>query len=93
MECYQKSSITAFWNKFSDDDGNRMSFTAISQALWDEREAEATMLADKACKAYSKERFEALFSYTKSGKKRLMTKDSSIAKTYKNYLVKVLKNS
>jgi hypothetical protein len=88
MDEYQGSSPTDFWNKFTDEKGKRMSFTAISQVLRDDREAAAIALAEKARKAFSRERFDELFSYTKGGRKYIKTKDVDIAKTYEKLLAK-----
>jgi hypothetical protein len=86
MDRYRKSSPASFWEDFTDENGKRMSFTAISQALRNEREADVAALAEQARSMYSKERFAQLFSYSKGGERRVKTKDAEIAKTYQKLL-------
>lgn len=88
MDVYEKTTKVEFWHKFTDEEGKRMSFTTISQVLRDKREVGAKAMAGQARNAYSKDRFNELFSYTKSGKKRVKTKDGDIAKTYQQLLAK-----
>lgn len=59
-----------------------MSITTIDQVLRDDRERTTAALAQEARNRYSQDRFNALFSYVKSGKKKVKTKDGEIAKTY-----------
>jgi hypothetical protein len=82
MDYYEQRSATEFWAKFTDENGERMSFTAISQVLRNEREEKEKELANEARQVYSHERFQELFSYRKSGRKFVKTKDAEIAKTY-----------
>ncbi len=88
MDVYQKMTPAEFWHRFTDEEGRRMTFTAISQVLRDEREADAVTMARRARCAYREDRFNKLFSYTKSGQKRIKTKDVDIAKTYRMLLEK-----
>ena len=82
MQAYQSMSEVEFWSRFTDSNGNRMSITTIDQVLRDDRETTTAALAQEARNRYSLQRFNELFSYIKSGKKRVKSKDAEIAKTY-----------
>ena len=66
-----------------------MSFTEISAALRTRRDSRATQLASEARKRFGNgTQFAELFSYKKSGRTIVQTKDVAIAKTYEKLLAK-----
>ncbi|KAJ7585013.1 hypothetical protein C8J56DRAFT_140700 [Mycena floridula] len=80
MESYTSMSSQSFWARFSVD-GKRMSFTAISTALRDEREEECQRIAACARLEYG-DQFAEMFKYRKGSQTLVMTKDSAVAKRY-----------
>ncbi|KDR69977.1 hypothetical protein GALMADRAFT_271748 [Galerina marginata CBS 339.88] len=78
---WRQSSENEFWDEFSDDSGQRLSYTAIVQRLAEQRKVRDKKLADCAREEYG-ERFELEFTFRKSGKPRVMETDQKIAEKY-----------
>ena len=70
-----------FWKEFSDDNGNRMSYTGVIKTLKANR-----VKLDEDIAAFAKEeygsQFKEIFVYRKNGTLHVKTKPSEIAKQY-----------
>lgn len=83
---WNRGTADEFWADFTDSSGKRMEYTAIKNALIEERKRDDETTAAKARTEYGS-LFEEKFSYRKSGQQHVLTKAADIAKRYR-----VLKN-
>ena len=70
-----------FWKEFSDDSGNRMSYTGVVKTLKANRVKLDEEIAACAKKEYGSQ-FREIFVYRKNGALHVKTKPSEIAKQY-----------
>ena len=84
------STPSEFWRHFTAENGQHMTFTAISQALCAEWDDNSKKLAAEVHRVFPPPWFDEVFSYVKSGQKQVIQKNVDIAKVY---LLKVLQNS
>ncbi|KAK0457948.1 uncharacterized protein EV420DRAFT_1270884 [Desarmillaria tabescens] len=83
MERYQALGPEAFWTRYSNARGQRLSYSRISKHLRDERKANDENLVKRLRQEYGN-RFEAEFGYYDKNKKWVpMTSDSKIARRYR----------
>jgi hypothetical protein len=82
IECWRQSTEEHFWLKFSDSDGNRLSYTAIVKQLADLRLAEDEKIAAMAKEQYGDE-FSSIFTYKKGGRTYVKRKSAHIARQYR----------
>ena len=71
-----------FWKEFSDDSGNRMSYTGVVKTLKANRVKLDEEIAACAKKEYGSQ-FREIFVYRKNGALHVKTKPSEIAKQYR----------
>jgi hypothetical protein len=79
---WRQGSEADFWKVFSDDNGNRMTYTAIVKALKSDRVKSDEDTAAIAKREYGSE-FGEVFVYRKNGAVHVKTKPSDIAKQYR----------
>jgi hypothetical protein len=82
VERWRKGTPEEFWQEFSHDNGRRMTFTAISRHLRQQRISEDNATAERAKAEYGPSFFEH-FNYTHKNQAMEMTDATSIAKRYR----------
>ncbi|KAK0463171.1 uncharacterized protein EV420DRAFT_1639279 [Desarmillaria tabescens] len=83
MERYQSLTQDAFWEKYTDPQGQRMSYTRIINSLRNERKDNNAQLVKEAKGKYGDDQFSKEFAYQKGKKKRItMRRESDIAQMY-----------
>ena len=78
VEYWWQSTEEDFWLKFSDSDGNWLSYTAIVKQLADLQLAEDEKIAAIAKEKYG-DAFASIFTYKKHGKTYVKSKSAHIA--------------
>ncbi|KAK0215564.1 hypothetical protein IW262DRAFT_1484702 [Armillaria fumosa] len=82
-QAYQASCTPeAFWDTFSDSDGQRLKFSLITNILKEKCQKEDNDIVTEAKRVFDKE-FANQFGYEKEGRWVGMTRHSDIAKTYR----------
>jgi len=82
VTCWRLGSEADFWKEFSDDNGNRMTYTGVVKTLKANRVKLDENIAAIAKKEYGSQ-FGDIFMYKKNGALHIKTKPSEIAKQYR----------
>jgi hypothetical protein len=82
VERWRKGTPEEFWQEFSHDNGSKMTFTAISQHLRQQRILEDKATAEQVKAEYGL-RFSEHFNYHYKNRVMEMTDAASIAKRYR----------
>ncbi|KAI9456701.1 hypothetical protein BJY52DRAFT_1120951 [Lactarius psammicola] len=80
---WQELTETGFWQKFTASNGQPMSYTAICEALKEERMAADERLAKQAKDKYG-DNFSATFEYRRGSEHIVRNKSSAIARHYRS---------
>jgi hypothetical protein len=80
---WRLSTEANFWKEFSDDNGNRMTYTGVVKTLKANRVKQDEEIAACAKKEYGTQ-FSEIFVYRKNGALHVKTKPSEIAKQYRS---------
>jgi len=79
---WRQGSEADFWKDFTDNDGNRMTYTAIVKKLTANRLRSDAEMAKQAKEEFGS-RFDEIFVYRKNGVNHVKTKAADIAKQYR----------
>ena len=79
---WRQGSEADFWKDFTDNEGNRMTYTAIVKKLTANRLRSDAEVAKQAKEEFGN-RFNEVFIYRKNGVKHVKTKAADIAKQYR----------